>query len=245
MPDLELGPTSEGRGAVGRPLSLSIEGRRVPGMLWQPAEQKPPHPLVVFGHGVTHDSRSPLIVPLAELFARRWGIASLALDAPGHGGRKPAPDAGFEQIWGAYRNQWRADAGAGIADELSAVVDLLQARPELGAGPMLYWGLSLGTQYGLAWLARDRRPRAAVLGLFGAGPIVLHYAGRVRCPVLFVMQQDDQLHPAEGVRQLFDGLASDDKQLVASPGLHDDVPRSVTRRALEFAAARLRPAPGG
>jgi fermentation-respiration switch protein FrsA (DUF1100 family) len=102
-----------------------------------------------------------------------------------------------------------------------------------------YWGLSLGTQYGLAFLAHESTVRAAVLGLFGAGPVVSRYAARVRCPVLFLLQEQDELHPRDSVEALYVQLASEEKRLVSSPGAHAAVPVDVVRVAVEFIARKL------
>jgi pimeloyl-ACP methyl ester carboxylesterase len=106
-------------------------------------------------------------------------------------------------------------------------------------GPIAYWGLSLGTQFGLAFLAREEGVCAAVLGLFGAGPIVSRYAMSVRCPTLFLLQEGDELHPKASVEALFRQLASEEKQLVVSPGAHEAVPPGVVRSAVEFVTRRL------
>jgi pimeloyl-ACP methyl ester carboxylesterase len=222
-----------------RDLEVVVDGRHVAGACWAPDTLPSASPLVVFGHGLTHDCRSPFHVPIAAILAEEFGIASLALDAPGHGSRMPRSDAGREEIWLAYREQWRADGGAGIAAEISAAI--AQVGAVLGAtpGPIAYWGLSLGTQYGLAFLAREQRVRAAVLGLFGVGPVVRGYAERVQCPVLFLLQEADELHPTDSVEELFRCLASRDKRLIASPGPHEGVPPAVVRTAIAFIARRL------
>ena len=221
---------------------LSLEDRTVLGASWRPEDATVPCPLVIFGHGLTHDCRSPLHVPVARLLARQYGIASIALDAPGHGGRRPSTNATGDEVWLAYRTRWREDGGAGIATELSSAVERVQDLPEFGRGPVAYWGLSLGTQFGLAFLSRHDRVCAAVLGLFGAGPVVSRYAMRVRCPVLFVLQQDDQVHPRRSVEELFRQIASNDKRLISSPGAHEAVPSSVTQRAISFIVNHLRSA---
>ena len=220
-------------------LHVVVDGRTVAGVCWVPDAPPDLAPLVVFGHGLGHDCRSPYHMPVARILADEFGIAGVALDAPGHGSRRPRADASSEEMLDEYRVRWRADAGASIAEEMSA--SITEARRLIGRapGPVAYWGLSLGTQYGLAFLAGESNVRAAVLGLFGAGPVVSRYAARVRCPVLFVLQQQDELHPGESVEALYAQIASEEKRLVSSPGAHAAVPADVVRSAVEFIAEKL------
>lgn len=220
-------------------LQIVVEGREVAGACWLPDTPRDPAPLVVFGHGLGHDCRSPYLTPVARILADEFGIAGVALDAPGHGTRRPRADASSEEILDAYRARWRADGGAGIAEEISASITEASLLIRRARGPVAYWGLSLGTQYGLAFLARESQIRAAVLGLFGAGPVVARYAARVRCPVLFLLQEQDELHPRESVEALYIQLASEEKRLISSPGAHAAVPVHVVRTAAEFIARKL------
>ena len=80
---------------------------------------------------------------------------------------------------------------------------------------------------------------AAVLGLFRRGPVVAHYAARVRCPVFFIQQLDDEVHPREEVAALFDEVAAPEKHLAASAGAHAEVPDAVLRAAVDFLLSHL------
>lgn len=120
----------------------------------------------------------------------------------------------------------------------SASTGLRRAR-EIGEGPLGYWGLSLGTQYGLPFLARSPEMVGAVLGLFRNGPRVAHYARRVAYPIFFVRQEADEIHPAELVGELYENFASEDKRLASSPGAHADVPEPVCQAAFDFMLRQL------
>ena len=78
-----------------------------------------------------------------------------------------------------------------------AVLDALQAPTVLGAGSVGWWGLSMGTILGLPVVAAEPRISVAVLGLMGiVGPTKARLAAdatSVRCPVLFLVQWDDEL----------------------------------------------------
>jgi dienelactone hydrolase len=128
-------------------------------------------------------------------------------------------------------------------------LDVARAQPEVGEGPVGYWGLSMGTIYGAPFVAAEPRISVAVLGLMGiSGPD--HYQRRVRAaaeaitvPVLFLMQLEDELFPRGECLALFDALATTDKRLHANPGLHPEVPVEEIVASVEFLTAHLRGSP--
>lgn len=141
-----------------------------------------------------------------------------------------------------FRAHWREHGGIRIATEWSAVLTELQAIPEVAAERIGYWGLSLGTQTGLAFLATDRRVKAAVLGLSALplpGPRIEAYARGVRCPTLLLMQRHDRTAPADRARALYAAITGVDKTVVESDGGHEDVPAEAFEAAYEFLSHRL------
>jgi fermentation-respiration switch protein FrsA (DUF1100 family) len=222
-----------------RTFAFDEGGERVPGLLWLPPRGDGPRPLVLAGHGLGLDKRYPFPAPSLRALACEGDCAVAILDAPGHGDRRADPQQDFEATAGEYRRHWSQYAGSRIAREYAAAARGLRGEPEIGDGPLGYWGLSLATQYGLAYLAEDASVRAAVLGLFGRGRVVAHYAARVRCPVFFVLQIDDEIHPRAAVEALFDEIAAPEKQLAASAGAHVEVPAEVRRAAVDFLLGRL------
>ena len=109
-----------------------------------------------------------------------------------------------------------------------ATIDALRALDEVGDGPLGYWGLSMGTIYGVPLVAAEPRIQVAVFGLMGLlGPTrdrMAADAPAVACPVLFIQQWDDSLIPRARVFELFDALGSR-RQAPARP------PRRPRRRA--------------
>ncbi len=213
----------------------------VPGIAWLPAplSARARVPIVVFGHGLSHDKRSPLHAGLARRLAAEHGVLSLAPDAPAHGERRGASGLDAEQQWRAYRATWRRWEGRDMAAAITEAVRLVCAEHGVAAGALGYWGLSLGTQYGLAFLADNPRVSVAVLGLFGSGPRVDGYARAVRCPVFFLRQLDDALHSAESTLALYQQLSHPDCRLSSSPGAHEAVPEAAIHSATDFLLARL------
>jgi pimeloyl-ACP methyl ester carboxylesterase len=213
----------------------------VPGVAWLPARRptRPRCPIVVFGHGLSHDKRSPLHAGLARRLAAEEGILSLALDAPAHGDRPGARALDASQQWLAYRESWTRAEGRDMAAAIRAAIAQVCAEHGVVPGPLGYWGLSLGTQYGLAFLADNPQVSVAVLGLFGSGPRVDRYAGAVRCPVFFLRQLGDAMHAADATRALYQRFPHPGCRLVSNPGAHEAVPREASEAALAFLLEHL------
>lgn len=213
----------------------------VPGVAWLPEQRTVgPTPLVVFGHGFTHDKRSPLHLGLARELASNHGIMSAALAAPAHGDRPGARARNPEQQWLAYRDSWRRFEGRDMAAAMRDAVEHIRSKHQVELGPLAYWGLSLGTQYGLAFLADNLSVSVAVLGLFGSGPRVDPLARAVQCPVFFLRQLDDEIHPAKSALALYDKFPHPGSRLESNPGPHVAVPDAAVRSALAFMLEHLK-----
>lgn len=235
---------SEGKGVRERLFDLDCEGRRVPGVLWTPTDAAGPRPLILLGHGGTLHKRTGYVRAMARRFVRHHGFAAAAIDGPGHGERRV--DEGldpqlrqrdFDEIW----------ARPGVTDQTvadwQASLDALEKLDDVGPGRVAYWGLSMGTIFGLPFVAAEPRIEAAVLGLMGVtGPTagrIARDATRVACPVLFLQQWDDEIFPRASTLTLFDLIASRDKCLHAHPGLHAAVPPGEMSASEAFLADRL------
>lgn len=115
---------------------------------------------------------------------------------------------------------------------LSAVVD----DGRVDGDRVGFMGMSMGTRYGLLpCAALGARLRCAVLGKFGlhCSPVMTTQASNasivaaaraITAPVLWHLQWDDETFPREGQLELFDLIASPEKQLRARAGGH-----SITR----------------
>ena len=171
----------------------------------------------------------------------------LAVDGPVHGLRQVGPggrEAFFEEIK-------RADAVDDMVLDWQSALASLAQDTGLGSGPLGYFGLSMGTLFGIPLLASLVRVtgaemRVAVIGLCGTTGAGKNLAERLQqdasdisIPLTFLMQMEDELFPRDGYLELFDALASDDKRLHANPGLHPEVPAEEVDFAREFLRARL------
>ncbi|WP_433729751.1 alpha/beta hydrolase [Actinoplanes sp. CA-051413] len=227
----------------------STSGAVVPGVLWTPEHAAGVRPLILMGHGGGQHKQAPGIVGRARRFVAEGGFAVAALDAPGHGDRPRSAEQ--DRIIGELRT--RAQAGGELAPVVAALHNLLagQAVPEwraaldalqnldhVGAGPVGYWGMSLGCGLGVPFVAAEPRVRAAVLGLNGAETSA-EAAARITVPVEFLVQWDDQLVPRAASLALFELFASAEKTLHANPGGHGDVPVFELDSALRFFGRHL------
>ena len=234
-------------GVTERRFDARRAGRVIPGVLWMP-EDPPgaPPPLVLMGHGGSAHKRQDYIVGLARRLVRHHGFAAVAIDGPVHGDRRADHGADIEAVNKDFWRTWRDDPT--MTDEMvadwRAVLDALQDPQRLGAGPVGWWGLSMGTILGLPVVAAEPRVSVAVLGLMGlTGPTkdrLRAAAAAVRCPVLFLVQWDDELFERQRGLDLFSALATDDKRLHANPGGHVYVPVDEFRATEEFLASHLR-----
>ncbi|MFJ2399545.1 dienelactone hydrolase family protein [Streptomyces sp. NPDC087843] len=221
----------------------------VPGALWTPEGATGPRPLVLMGHGGGQHKKAPDILALARRIVAECGFAAVAVDVPGHGDRPV--DEEFDRI--ATENQARVAAGEELAPliagfqalvarrtvpEWRAVLDAVQRLEHVGAGPVGYWGVSLGCGLGVPFVAAEPRVRAAVLGLGGASASAAD-AARITVPVEFLLQWDDERVPRAQGLALFDALASAEKTLHANAGRHGEIPAFEPDSALRFFTRHL------
>jgi dienelactone hydrolase len=242
---MRWGPKTIRDGVLERSFHVESSDRDVPGLLWSPLEATGPRPLVLVGHGASGSKRESYVLALGTELARRRGFAVAAIDGPVHGDRRS--DGGsvpglvlleFSQLWAGD-----PDMTDRMLADWTATLDALQDLDEVGPGPVGFWGLSMGTILGLPFVAADPRIEVAVLGLMGlTGPsrerIALD-APRVRCPVLFLVQWDDELFDRPSAAALFGLLGATDKRLHAHPGRHGQVPDEAFVASEAFLARYL------
>ncbi|MGN9844953.1 dienelactone hydrolase family protein [Nonomuraea sp. H19] len=218
----------------------------IPGVLFTPQGPTAPRPLILMGHGGGQHKKAPGVLTGARRFAAEGDFAVVAIDAPNHGDRPK--DEQFIQFAGDMRARMAAGedpaelvaamhdllAGQAVAD-WQAVVTAVQELDHVGAGPVGYWGVSMGCGLGVPLLAAEPRVRAAVLGLLGVHGLAAT-AAQVTVPVQFLLQWDDTRVPRDQALALFDALGSSDKTLHANPGDHGGIPSYETDNALQFFA---------
>ncbi len=240
-----IGDPRIGHAVVERRFDVEAGGRRVPGILWTPEASEGSRPLVLLGHGGTAHKRVPYILGLARRLVRHLGLAAAAIDGPTHGDRRKSGTDDRELIRKDFQESLdRAETTDEMIEDWKATLEGLQTLPEIAPGPIGYWGLSMGTIYGLPFVAAEPRVEVAVLGLMGAfgryGRRLAEDAKRISCPVLFLQQWDDQLIPRDRALALFDDLGSSDKRLHTNPGKHAQVPVEEIEASERFFATHLK-----
>ena len=239
---IEFKSETTARDVTERGFEIAHDGRTVPGILWTPEAAEGPTPVVLIGHGASGHKREPHLLSLARRLVRHHRISAVTIDGPAHGDRVLAEGGSLED----QRRSAMVDSTI-IEDTVidwKATLDAVQALPDVGVGPVGYWGLSMGTIFGLPFVAREPRVEAAVLGLMGTGgfmgDMLLPYAADIRCPVLFLQQLDDELIPGDTCAALYESLATEEKALHRNPGAHAAIPPAEFDNTEAFLAQHLR-----
>lgn len=242
-----VGEPITSHGVHERPFRVAGTAGDIPGILWTPEDASGRRPLVLVGHGGGGDKRMPYVLSLARRLVRHQGWAAAAIDGVGHGertGAAPASAGEGEGLPSAFVDQVAAATDQMVAD-WTATLTALRGLDEVGDGPLGYWGLSMGTMFGLPFVAATAEVQVAVLGLMGTFADANPWgaaAPSVTCPVLFLAQLQDELVPATRALALFDCIASTDKRLHAHPGAHSAVPIEEIDASEAFLARHLAPA---
>jgi dienelactone hydrolase len=231
------------RQSATREFELRRDGaaRAVTGAVWLPAAPAANAPLILFGHGASGDRYQAPIPYLAHRFCTEARLPVLSLDGPVHGLRRVEPG-------GRAATAAELQRPAAIDDMVAdwhAAIDATRAAA--GCGDRLaYFGLSMGSLFGIPMLATRSDVVVATIGLLGTsgaagalGTRLLADAARIVCPVLFLMQLEDELFDRPGYLALFDALAAQDKRLHANPGLHPEIPAEEIDFAFDFLRAHL------
>lgn len=231
-------------GITTREFFVTAEGRKVPGVLWTPAGATGRLPLMLAGHGGSGHKTSQLVLDFALPLARQ-GCAVAAIDGPVHGSRRAVFADGIP-VRDEFLALWRAGGSVDpMVADWRAVIDALIALPELDAGTIGWYGISMGTAYGLPLLAAEPRIRAAVLGMWGlsypnSGRLAVD-APAVQCPLLFQQKWGDEIFTRDSQIELFDRLGAEDKRLKIYMGGHKNPEGEQLDDIFAFLLARLQP----
>ena len=229
-------------GVTRRSFTLDVAGDTVPGVLWSPEGEAGPRPLVLMGHGGSQHKKTAGIRIRAHQYALKFGYATLAIDAPGHGDRITREEAETlmretgARVTGQVATAWTdervrlfTERMTKAVPEWKAALDAVQALDFVGAeGPVGYWGVSMGTMIGVPFVAAEPRITCAVLGLAGLRPGAHDMeaaAKAITCPVEFVYQWEDAVASRDNGIALFNALGSPEKTMHINPGGHVQVPR--------------------
>ncbi|HEX5587161.1 MAG TPA: alpha/beta hydrolase [Acidimicrobiia bacterium] len=253
------------RGVRERGFTLECEGRTVPAVVWSPSSEAP-RAVVLLGHGGGVHKRALGMPGQARSLVRHEGIAAVAIDAVGHGDRLPDGDReeaeaierlqaqGVDMTSPEFRAVRRTrtpiddSAFDAMVADWSATLDAV--LDDLGDMPVGYAGFSMGSIYGTALTAAEPRITAAALGLSGIvddgeGPMaeigdrLEADSAKISCPVLFLVQADDEVVPRDAAFRQFATFASVHKRMHVNAGRHMHVPLDETPFIELFLASHL------
>jgi len=229
-------------GVTERLFDLTVAGERVPAVIWTPDGASGSRPLILMGHGGSQHKKIGSLSALARVYARKFGYATLAIDAPGHGDRISREEAArlAEQVGQRVRGEtgaapMTADLMKTMAErtrkavpEWKAALDAVQTLSFVGQHERIgYWGVSMGTAIGVPFVSSEPRIKCAVFGLAGlrAGAEAMEKAANaITIPVEFVFQWEDAVAPRESGIALFNAFGSKEKAMHINPGAHVEIP---------------------
>jgi dienelactone hydrolase len=215
----------------------------IPAALWVPTDGDRPFPLVLVGHGGSGHKTSDLVLDAVNELVEPLKIAVLAIDGPVHGARRSDSKDGVE-VRREFRDLWsRGGEVDSMVEDWMAALDEVSSRPEIDAARIAWYGISMGTAYGIPVVASDARIRAAVLGMWGTcrkpSERLEKDAVNVQIPVLFQTKSEDEIFTVEGQSALFNLLKSREKRIVSYPGGHVDPKGEQLEEAIKFLQSYL------
>lgn len=205
--------------------SIRHDSGVVPATFWNGssnAASRPP--LTLLQHGGPLHKNHERTRWLANAIVEGTGSAVLLIDGPIHGQRRSDQPELMEML-GIFKQFWQESGGfdSYVVDwrmALDAVLDQGWAD----ADRVAWFGVSMGTAYGIPFCVAEDRIRAAAMGMWGLDwgqeDRLLRDAKKMQVPVLFQIKEGDEIFSTEGQRALFDALGSPNKCLHTFPGGH-------------------------
>ena len=223
-------------------VSRDLGGGKLPPLTVWSREGEAAQAIVLIGHGGSQERKGPFVELMAQRILRRIPACVAAIDGPAHGDRR-AQDVDTRD---AFVRLWRSPGGgvAGMVADWREALAVVRGLAGADALPVGYYGVSMGTAFGVPFLASEPNVTAAVLGMWGdavgGSQHLIEAAPKVSCPLQFVYRNRDEFFSEVGARRLFDLLGSKDKTFVELPGPHEETFDQIDQAAA-FLAERLLP----
>lgn len=213
----------------------------IPATFWNaapPLRPRPRPPVTLLQHGGPFHKRHQRSESLAETLVERAGCAVLLIDGPIHGLRR-SDDPGIEAMLANFERHWRDKPGIdGFVLDWKTALDAVIGRGWIDPHRIAWFGMSMGTAYGIPLCAEETRIRAAAFGMWGTDwgheATLVDYARRLKTPVLFQVKEQDEFFSTSGQRKLFDSLSSPQKCLHTFPGGHSLTAPGQLDQLLDF-----------
>lgn len=217
---------------------------RVPVVLFLPRSAKPPYQAVVYfpgSYAPRLQSSRPLTLHWLEFLIRDGRAVAYPIYQQTYERRRPQGGQNFLREISIQRGL-----------DVRRTIDYLASRPDIDSSRMAFYGQSLGAQLGPVYLAIEPRFRTGILlsGGFETWTVPpetdpVHFAPRVRQPVLMVNGRDDFDLPYRTAQvPLFRALgtaAADKRHAVLDGGHMPPVPQRVFKEILDWLDRYLGP----
>ena len=216
----------------------------VPGAVWLPVDV-PPKALILVGHGGSRHKRELTTLTFIKEAVERRGFAVAAIDGPLHGARRGNRSLDPSKVQKEFLDLWQSPGNgiSGMCVDWEASLTTVLSEINIPDLPVGYFGLSMGTAYGLPLIATDARIDAAVIGMWGANypnsNVLVKAASEIDCPVLFLHKSDDNFFSLEGALEIYDSIIGEDKRFIMNPGPHSEATSEQIETALSFFSHRL------
>ena len=220
--------------------------RKIPGVLWLPENINTKTPLVLLGHGGNGHKRNSRMLHLGTRFARDRSFAAVAIDGPIHGDRGALSDTHDPNYQAMWQNN---NTVPNMVSDWKITLDALLNLGHFDEKRVGYWGMSMGTMFGIPFVSSEPRIRAAVLGKAGLtgssvdrsniAPHFRNTAPKINCPIYFHVQWDDERFDRYSSVFLFDLIGSQEKELHTFPGLHIDTSPEALAATIAFLGRHL------
>jgi dienelactone hydrolase len=227
---------------------LEVNQRKVPFCLWVPQQPNTAStkkfPLVLVGHGGSGHKKSQLVLDIAQILVGQHQIAVAAIDGPVHGERREVFNDG-PIVRQEFRDLWQSGNSVDtMLEDWQASIDHLLKQPNIDPNRIAWYGISMGTAYGMPLVAADTRIKASALGMWGTcrtpNERLIQDAKKIFTPVLFQTKQDDEIFTKEGQQHLYDLIASAQKEFRSYPGGHTDPKTNQLDDIVEFLISQLK-----
>ncbi len=218
--------------------------RHIPGVLWLPSSGADVPAVVLIQHGGSGDKFDPSVQEVAKaLLSTGLGVA--AIDGPIHGERR-VQCVDKEVLLDEFLRLWDEDPQIeDFAGDWLHVIARLIALPRLRSARLGWFGLSMGTAYGLEVLSRCNAIEASVIGKWSSNYRNSHHlvssAKGIHGSTLFIQHWDDEIFDRAGTLALFDAIGSRDKRLHVYTGSHFGRSREELEAAIAHLAQLKRP----
>lgn len=222
---------------------IEAEKRDVFGVVWYSRNSSGMRPLLLVGHEEGGHKNSEAMIELIRLMVGKYGFVVGVIDGPIHGERRVGIDEEqFKQM--EFSQLWEeGDSISQMLVDWKHTLDALCELPEVDSRYIGYYGMSMGTAYGIPLVSKDLRISAAVFGMWGTGaPLtkrLLEDSRRINCPVEFQIQNQDHLFTENQQLELFEALRSEEKAVKIFSGKRQNPSKTQLESTATFFITHL------